>query len=100
MLDNELLPKYKVSPALFRVPWANATWEEARQHFSEQSRYIKGVLDILYTQGEITCATASTIDQAVKDLETCLNELEIALRAEMQRKEEDALNQTKNKKGK
>lgn len=87
--------KYMVSPSPFRVPWANSTWKEARQHFDTQRRYLKGILDALFSQYVIKGETASLIHEAVRDLETCLNELEIAIRTEYQEKEE-----TKKPKGK
>lgn len=86
---------YMVSPSPFRVPWANSTWQEARQHFDTQRRYLTGVLDALFSQSVIKDKTASLIHEAVRDLETCLNEVEIALREQMQEKEE-----TKKQKGK
>lgn len=86
---------YMVAPSPFRVPWANSTWQEARQHFDTQRRYLTGVLDALFSQSVIKNKTASLIQEAVRDLETCLNEVEIALREQMQEKEE-----TKKQKGK
>lgn len=87
--------KYIVSPAPFRVPWANSTWQDARQHFSTQRRYLTGILDALFSQSVVKGKTASLIHEAIRDLETSLNELEIALREQMQEKEE-----TKKTKGK
>ena len=86
---------YMVSQSPFRVPWANSTWLEARQHFDTQRRYLTGVLDALFSQSVIKDKTASLIQEAVRDLETSLNEVEIALREQMQEKEE-----TKKQKGK
>lgn len=87
--------KYMVSPSPFRVPWLNADFEDARQHFDTQRRYLTGILDALFSQSVIKDKTASLIHEAVRDLETCLNEVEIALRTEYQEKEE-----TKKPKGK
>lgn len=87
--------RYMVSPSTFRVPWANSTWQEARQHFDTQSRYLTGILDALFAQSTLKGATASLIKEAVRDLETCLNEVEIAIRTDYQEKEE-----TKKTKGK
>ena len=87
--------KYMVSPSPFRVPWANSTWLEARQNFDTQRRYLTGILDALFSQYVIKGETASLIHEAVRDLETCLNEFEIAIRTEYQEKEE-----TKKPKGK
>lgn len=78
---------YMVSPSLFRVPWANSTWQEARQHFDTQRRYLTGVLDALFSQSVIKDKTALLIHEAVRDLETCLNEVEITLKEQMQEKE-------------
>lgn len=87
--------KYMVSPTPFRVPWANSTWLEARQHFDTQRRYLTGILDALFSQSIIKDKTASLIQDAIRDLETSLNEVEIVLREQMQEKEE-----TKKPKGK
>ena len=80
---------YIVSPAPFRVLWTNSTWLEARQHFDTQRRYLTGVVDALFSQSVIKDETALLICDAVRDLETSLNELEIALRKQMQEKEEN-----------
>lgn len=80
--------KYIVSPAPFRVPWANSTWQETRQLFNTQRRYLTGILDALFSQSIIKGKTASLIHEAIRDLETSFNELEIALREQMQEKEQ------------
>lgn len=87
--------KYMVSPAPFRVPWLDADFEDARQHFDTQRRYLTGIVDALFSQSVIKGKSASLICDAIRDLETSLNEIEIALRKQMQEKEE-----TKKQKGK
>ncbi len=87
--------KYMVSPSPFRVPWLNADFEDARQHFDTQRRYLTGIVDALFSESVIKDKTASLISDAVRELETSLNEVEIALRKQMQEKEE-----TKKPKGK
>lgn len=80
--------KYMVSPSPFRVPWLNSDFEDARRHFDTQRRYLTGIVDALFSQSVIKGKTASLICEAVRDLETNLNEVEIALREQMQEKEE------------
>ena len=79
---------YIEQPTPFRFPYVNKNWKEVRDSFEKQRRYLTGVVDVLFTQKAISGRTAHLLEVAIRDLETCLNELEIALRTEMQEKEE------------
>ena len=80
----EDMKKYIEDPAPARMPWHDKSWVEARRSFDTQRRYLNGVVDVLFTQKTISARTASLIDTAIRELETCMNELEIALRKEHQ----------------
>lgn len=76
--------KYMEDPSPERMPWHDKSWVEARRSFDTQRRYLKGIVDVLYTQKTINSKTALLFEDAIKELEICLNELEIALRKEHQ----------------
>ena len=83
---NNTLGKYTLAPETPALTWQDYTFYQANNEYQTQSRYIRGLIDSLYAQKNITEETAAVFVAALRESDRWVKEMEIALRKEMQEK--------------
>ena len=84
-MDN-FIPKYRPTPQTPSLMWNEWSFFDARDNFERQLRYIIGLIDMLYSQKNITEKTAAILSASINELDRWSKEIEIALRKEMAKK--------------